>query len=122
VSDLRLFHFTCADHGRAGIDRDRLLRPNQHPWLDEPVVWLTDLDIAHVEALGLASHTLGCDRTAWRYEVAPAAIDDAMPWMDYRRRLTPALRRAFEESDGAMPRHWWVSSVDLPIVGWGVPR
>jgi hypothetical protein len=109
---MKLYHYTCEDHGRPGIERDGYLRPNIHPLLGEALVWATDLDEPFREALGLTSHSLSCDRTACRYEVQPWSF---VPWHRYARRLYVEQREALE-IPGTMPRHWWVSSVFVRVM------
>lgn len=115
---MRLWHYTCEDHGRPGIEPAGLLRPSAHPWLPQPLVWVTDLDVPHREALGLTSYSLNCDRTAVRYEVHPDVHDLCVPWTRYarHRRLPRGVRERFEEADGAMPAHWWVSEHPLLVL------
>lgn len=109
---IRLHHYTCS-HSAAGIRRDGVLLPNRHPLLTEPLVWLTDLDTAFREALGLTSYMLECDRTQTRFSVM---TDRAVWWPAYSRwRIAPEIRRFLESAPGAMPAHWWVSPHPLPI-------
>lgn len=108
-----LWHYTC-EHSLAGIRRDGRLRPFPHPLLPEPLVWLTDLDAAWPEALGLTSRVQKCDRTAHRFQAASTAT--AAPWLRYRRRVQPEARGALESAPGAMPAHWWISTSPVPIV------
>jgi hypothetical protein len=108
----RLYHYTCADHGRPGIDRDGVLRPNSHPWLATPLVWLTDLDQPWREALGLTSNLLSCDRAAVRYTADPSGC---VRWTVWARRLPRDLREVFESAPGVLPGHWWVSERPLPV-------
>lgn len=112
----RLFHYTCADHGQPGIEPSGLLRPSQHPWLPHPLVWVTDLDVVHREALGLTSVTLSCDRSAIRYEVHPTVTELCIPWSAYARRLPRGVRERFEEEPGSLPRHWWVAEQPLLVL------
>ena len=77
-----LYHYTC-DHGRQLIGMRGKLKPNRHPWLTRPLLWLTDLDHANIQALGLTSLTLDCDRTAWRYRIrTPKHPDTVSRWLD----------------------------------------
>jgi hypothetical protein len=110
----RLWHFTCS-HSVDGIHADGELRPHQHPWMPEPLVWLTDLEVPFRDALGLTSHTLGCDRTEHRFEVADPTA--AVWWPTYARtvRLATGQRLALEQAPGAMPAHWWVSAEPIPV-------
>lgn len=110
---IRLWHFTCS-HSAAGITRERVLRPHRHPYLREPLLWLTDLDSpAFRDALGLTSYILKCDRTEHRFSVL---TDAAVWWPTYARsRINPQCRRALENAPGVMPAHWWVSTEPIPI-------
>lgn len=108
-----LYHYTC-HHSVAGIRWAGQLIPNAHPWLPEPLVWLTDLDQPWREALGLTSHTLGCDRTEHRFRAATTVT--AIPWTTYRRSVPIRAAHALEREPGVMPAHWWVSLVPVPIV------
>jgi hypothetical protein len=109
----RLYHYTCEDHGRPGIEPGGMLLPNRHPWLPHPLVWTTDLDVPHREALGLISFSLSCDRTAVRYEVHPNLVGYCIPWSEYARKLPHEVREQFESAPGTMPRHWWVAEQPL---------
>lgn len=112
----RLYHYTC-EHSAPDILRDGFLEPHGLPGLP-PVVWLTDLDAPVVEALGLTSIMLRCDRTAWRFEVDRALVDPDMihRWVGVRRQFPPDYVTGLEEADGAMPMHWWLSFDRVPVV------
>lgn len=108
-----LFHFTCEDHGRPGIDRSGLLKPNPHPLLPKlgPVVWLTDLDaVTRPEHLGLPSRFLDCDRTAVRYLVN---TEEAVWWPFVRSQAQPLVRSDLERY--GRWTHWWISRVPLEV-------
>jgi hypothetical protein len=110
-----LYHYSCR-HGADAIHRDGgLLRPHQHPWLPEPLLWLTDLDVPHREGLGLTSITLHCDRTEFRFAVDTTT---AIWWPQYAHRINRSVRAQFDAAAGAMPAHWWVSFTDQ----WVDPR
>lgn len=99
-----LYHYTC-EHGYQGIGASPagVLLPNAG------LVWLTDLDVPVREALGLTSHTLSCDRTAYRYR-AIAALAHVRPWSQARRSVPRDVREALESAPGVLPMHWWVSA------------
>ena len=107
----RMYHYTCVDHGKPGIDKDGVVKP--HPTIG--LAWFTDLDVPHVSSLGLTDHLLDCDRTKVRYEVDP---EDVTPWMDVRRTaaLPSVLRVGLESCPGAMPRHWFVSTSPVAVL------
>lgn len=108
---MKLYHYCCS-HSLIGIRRDGTLKPNPHPWLPLPLVWLTDLAEPHRDALGLTSVTLRCDRTEYRVVVET----DAERWVRFARPLGPETREAFETTPGALPMHWWVSEVPVPVL------
>lgn len=113
-----LYHFTCVD-GAHGIRRDRrILTHDQSPIGLPPLVWLTDLDVPDRAALGLTSRLLSCDRTEWRVTVDV----DAVPWHRFARRLPLGVRRPLEMAPGALPMHWWVVDVDVPVAVEGIRR
>lgn len=102
---MRLFHFTC-DHGAAKIGRRGTLRPNPQPMLQGlPLVWLTDLDTADKDALGLTSTFTPCDRTRFRYVVTAPCVW----WPDFVAdgHVDQAIASHLETY--RQPEHWWVS-------------
>lgn len=119
-----LWHYTC-DHGRWALGVAGVLRPiRQHspesasllpaPMAD--VVWLTDLDVPHAAALGLTSRVLACDRTRHRYAAGRLDHPQVARYVDVRRALfTAGQRRDLEQAPGAMPSHWWVSTVPVAV-------
>lgn len=117
-----LYHYTCSC-SLDGIRRDGFLRPYPHPLMRryplpgaEPIaglVWLTDLEVAWREALGLTSKVVKCDRTEHRFQAADEST--AVPWIKFRRRVHAAVRAALEEAEGALPAHWFVSTVPVPV-------
>lgn len=114
----RLFHFTC-HHSRELIDDCGVLRPNPHPWLALPVVWLTDLEDPPAEALfGHPTGLLACDRMDSRYEAED--LTTAVPWPVYARGLLWVAREALEAVPGSMPAHWWVSEHPVPVIATAV--
>lgn len=108
-----LYHYTC-NHRLNGILADRTLQTNPHPLLGYALVWLTDLDVPDRAGLGLTSQYISCDRTENRVEVA--YTPEIRPWVEWARLAKiPWLARETIEGGGALPRHWWVSPVDLPV-------
>jgi len=103
-----IYHYTCLDHGAPGIARDGYLRPGL-----DGLVWMTDLDEPHREALGLTMHVTRCDRTARRFEVASV---QAVAWTEVRREMAPAYVRALELAPGVMPRHWYISRSPVQVI------
>lgn len=112
---MTFFHYTCA-HSVAGIRNDGLLRPNVHPLFPEVggLVWLTDLDVPDTYALGLTSLFLQCDRTEYRVVVDPA---DTVRWPVFARRIPRTARWELESAPGALPMHWWLAAVEVPVLG-----
>lgn len=113
---MRLYHYTCSDHGKPGIERDKVVRPGADLGVDLPqskFAWFTDLDVPHREALGLTDRIAKCDRTAHCYVVDSPKV---MAWMTVRRALPRYFVDALESTPGAMPRHWFVSAEPIPTV------
>jgi hypothetical protein len=111
----RLWHYTC-DHGATGIRRDGFIRPNPNPFLGAALAWFTDLNPPDREALGLTSTMLHCDRLAHSFEVDSEAVQ---PWIEARRDLLRTAKKfvlTLESAPGAMPAHWYVSTVPVPVV------
>lgn len=106
-----LYHYTC-NHGSLLITDE--IRPNAHPWLPRPVIWLTDRETPDVDALGLTSHILDCNRTEYRYEIP---WDPSMIWWPTYAKyaLTPTIRMRFE-SPGTDPASWWVTEHPIDLV------
>ncbi len=116
---MRLFHFTCEDHGAPGIREDGVIRPSPLYVLDiglTPrmyVAWLTDLPDPRRYQVGLTSQSLTCDRMAVRFE----ADVDAERWRRFARRHRDVLpgwwRRDLERFGD--PWHWFVSTEPVPV-------
>lgn len=110
-----LWHYTCP-HGRIRIGKRGSLRPGL-----DGLVWLTDLDVAHRDALGLSMTLIDCDRTAYRYRVLDGAL--VIPWTRARRLLDPVRVDAIESTPGVLVRHWFVcptpvrAELDEPVGG-----
>lgn len=110
---MKLYHHTCA-HSAEKIRAERWLKPWRQGQLgDVELVWLTDLDTPDRNALGLTSHTLKCDRTEYR---VTAVTSDAQRWVSYARTLPLETRRSLELEPGALPMHWWVCLLPVPIL------
>jgi hypothetical protein len=103
-----LWHYTC-EHGRLRIGARGALRPGL-----DALVWLTDLEAPHRDALGLSSALIACDRTRHRYRVTDVA--DVVPWVTMRNALDPVRVAAVEATPGVMVRHWFVSMRPVPAV------
>lgn len=114
VADVKLYHYTCL-HAATLIRASRWLQPNPQVQLpDSPaLVWLTDLDRPDIPALGLTSLTLQCDRT--EYQVTTVTMD-AVHWPVYAKHLPGKVRAIIEASPGALPMHWWVAEIPVPIL------
>jgi hypothetical protein len=120
VADV-LYHYTCA-HSAKSISGEMALHPNAHPLLgDLELVWLTDLDVPDVYALGLTSRIIKCRRTEFRVTAGETV---AIHWPEFARQLrrTTADRQvlagvaALESAPGALPMHWWVALSPVPVV------
>lgn len=110
-----LYHYTCA-HSINGIRADSYLRGNRHPLLPDSgqLVWMTDLDVPDVLALGLTSYSLACDRTEYR---VVADADAAVRWPVFARRMSSGMRAPLERCPGALPMHWWVAAdAHVPVL------
>ena len=123
---MRLYHFTCACSVKRINQQGGVLRPIV-PWAtldkalgrDGPtglagaptVLWLTDMDVPNVQALGLSSTMLRCDRTEYRYVVETGPRDPVMPWWLYAKVLYQASPRWLSwmqhERD---PKRWYVAT------------
>lgn len=123
MSTPTLWHYTC-EHGHDKIGDEGVLLPAvilldgdpRVPWNGQ-VVWLTDLPMPNVWALGLTSLRVSCDRTAYRYRVTDTR--DCVPWPRLRRRLLPDMRDEIDDLEGhlnARPAHWWCCSIAVPAV------
>lgn len=123
-----LYHYTC-DHGREALGdlgqlrtAAELMSPAKRDSLDPGLVallswcWLTDLATPHRDALGLTSHTLGCDRAAHRYQVVLPTKTGAIRWTGARRYFRADLREELESAPGAMPRHWYIAPSGVQVV------
>lgn len=110
---MRLYHYTCKDHGQPGIDRTGLLKPNPQLFLAlPPVVWLTDLPTADdAMGLGLTSTYLKCDRTAVRYVVE---TEKAVWWPTVAKGLPDDVVGDLERY--GCPEHWYLAFVDLEVM------
>lgn len=113
----RLHHFTCSDAAPL-IRQGGHLRPFMQPQIDgRKLVWLTDLDVPTRTQLGLTSHSLRCDRMEYRVTVEV----DADRWVTYTRTAFGSARtrrRALDlgRTAGALPMHWWVTDVEVPVL------
>ena len=101
---MTLYHRTCDDGART-ICATGLLRPNGHPRLRRPVVWMADRPDRGRLALGLTSLTLSCDRMAHLFAIPEPAA--AIPWAAYASRMGYPVDLL--GGRGAQPSQWWVS-------------
>ena len=108
-----LYHFTCRDHGMPGILRDGELRLQPRTRRAQlaglpHLIWMTDLDSAPREVLGLSSNTLTCDRMEVRFIIPrPRHVHR---WIDVRGGVHPLVREQLESAPGVMPMHWYVTT------------
>ncbi|MGW2095801.1 hypothetical protein [Promicromonospora sukumoe] len=122
---MKLYHFTTAARAARIAQSGRLLRPHDMSDLGDALksttwgrelaglIWMTDLDIPHREALGLTSHSIQVDRTEARFRVTGA---DAVSWMVYRRKASAELVQVLESAPGVMPMHWFVATQPITVV------
>jgi hypothetical protein len=100
------YHYTC-EHGRNRIGLQGTLKPHAQPLLNSAaLVWLTDLDHPDIDALGLTSDTLLCDRTEYGYKAIKP--DGIVPWAEWAdaHRIDKTRRAALEQ--GFAPDRWFV--------------
>lgn len=111
---MRLWHFTCGDHGHARIGARGVLRPNLHPLIRAlgPIVWLTDDPDPTRDAVGLTSSMISCDRLQYRYRALGASV--CTPWRAFRHRVSPAVLTDLESF--GEPDSWWVCFRPLRVV------
>lgn len=128
----RLYHYTCS-HGATGISRDRFVLPLEMLGANVEVMdpetrwlaglsWFTDLAaLPSRHVLGLTSYHLLCDRTEHRFEVAfhPSRVAwwPAFCAEGIREGRLPGSARELSFSPGAMPAHWYVARIPVPIEG-----
>lgn len=114
-----LYHYTCTDHGEAGVKRQGKVVPKLQPMLGYPLAWFTDMDQPDRWSLGLTNATLSCDRTEVRVSVAPhdgLGATTVEPWWYYARRKVDRFIRDLYEDTG-LPMHWWVSEKPVRATG-----
>jgi hypothetical protein len=109
---MTLYHFTC-DHGRDGIVRDGVVKPNRHPYLGLAVAWFTDLADPTADEVGLTSATLRCDRLAYRFEIVDLA--KAHPWLGSVEQSVTPIQYQADLHRFSTPRHWWVSRQPVSV-------
>lgn len=108
-----VWHYTCR-HRAALIGRRGLLVPASQPLFQNlPLIWLTDLAVPDVEALGLTSTTLACDRTECRYRVAD--VVNVRPWLEFAEQMQLDRRTVSTLTLGRQPRHWFVSTTAVRV-------
>lgn len=113
------FHFTCR-HGHDRIGEAGTLLPAcqltdviPEAWWPSRFVWLTDLPVPPLAALGFQRQSGGCDHLAHRYRVTDASTVRA--WTQVRRGLV-RTRSVLEDLPGVKLRHWYVSTLPVPVV------
>lgn len=113
-----LYHFTCKDHGFAGIGEEGELVPGADrsdtlaTYWPAHFVWLTDLSRPLREPLGLTQQIKGsCDRTTHRYRVLDTS--NVVWWAKARRKIKDTW---ILEQGEARPIHWFVSPVPVPVI------
>ena len=114
-AEMIFYHFTCW-HGLERIEASgwRLVPNPFAPTLGLPsLVWLTDMEVPDREALGLTSHSLECDRTAYRLRVVETGPVE--PWSVWCRTngVTREWRDGWLEQGATRPRRWFVSAVPV---------
>jgi hypothetical protein len=113
-----LYHYTCT-HAALDIEREGVLKPHAHPWLQQrygPVVWLTDISDAALAgvAIGVKPQiTLSCDRTEVCYPIWSGSVEGLVWWPHIRDLFDPSAASAIEA--GAMPAHWWLTRKPIKL-------
>jgi len=109
-----LYHFTCEHHAGA-IRRVGVLRPSPVLAYFVPLVWMTDLGVPDRRGLGLTSTILACDRLTFRFRASDSR--SVVAWNVFKRgRLPRGVIERLEAAPGALPSHWFVSEVPVPVV------
>ena len=112
-----LYHYTCA-HALEKIKEMGTLLGSVHPILrfHGRIVWLTDLDVPVVRAIGMPKPTRDCDRL--QYRISVSGEWDTVAWWPVwsQRNVALPLRQALEVNEqGALFAHWWLAFGDIPI-------
>ena len=105
------YHYTCRDMAEK-IGVTGVLLPNSIHG-SPPLVWLTDLEVPDIEALGLTSHESDCDRSAVRYR---ARRQEFTPWIGSKLHasMPPSMQAEFHR--GRSPENWFVSMVPVAVI------
>lgn len=101
---MNLFHYT-GETGRLAIGDVGSLSPGEHG-----IIWLTDLPHP-VPATALLLHP---DETIHRYRVVDQR--NVKAWIIARNAYPDELVWDLELRPGGQPAHWFISTVDVPVV------
>lgn len=107
-----LYHYTCREAWEQ-IASDGVLKPNHHPWLDEPLIWLGTNHRPNRRGLGLTRDWITCDRLEVRIPVRCAYT---LPWETYANaiKLASWIRKLLEQPP-CQPDTWWISTAPIPL-------
>lgn len=117
---MKLYHWTCLDHGSPAIMASGFVEPRVHPMLDFKLSWWTHIPWASRDALGLSSHQLVCDRMSQQF-VADVDPHEVAAWTEFRRGFMARYPerasglRQLEAAPGAKPSYWWVAPEPIPV-------
>lgn len=109
---VQLYHYTCGQHGRPGIEVAKTVCPAPQPLLRKNLAWFTDLALPDRWALGLTNSSLCCDRTEYRVTVNTPGTT-VVPWWHWCRGVVQPVLREILELEG-LCMHWWVS--EAPVI------
>lgn len=111
---MKLYHFTCADHGAQRILEDGEIRPRLHPVLCDTFAWFTPFAGATARQLGLTRGRLSCNRMEHRFQVDvdPAT---ALAWTSIRDQFGQWEVELLESAKGARPDIWYITRVPVPL-------
>lgn len=118
---MRLYHFTCSDHGARWIREDGEIRPRFHQVLGDEFAWFTPFASATARELGLTRVRLSCNRMEHRFDVD---VDDAvaLPWLGIRDQFEPWAVSMRESAPGAKPATWFLTRVPVRLSLSSIPE
>lgn len=111
---MKLYHWTCLDHGAEPIMQTGMVIPNAHPLLGFKFSWWSHIPWASRESLGLSSRMLTCDRMGQQF-VADVEDGQVTRWQTFRAGVLREYPdriggvRQLEAATGTRPDWWWVA-------------
>lgn len=117
---MKLYHWTCNDHGADKILESGLVIPGAQTLLGVKLSWWSHVPWAGRAELGLTSALLRCDRMGMQF-VADVEPGQVSSWsifrtglMQQRPDMVPIVR-ALEAAKGTKPGYWWVAPEEIPV-------